>query len=298
MLALVLTFILVPAPAVKLPTLAQLTRAAASGDDVEIERVAARFGAVKLERIAEHGQVKERLAALRALGVVEGAWYLLPELSSLLSSESDDEVAEAAGRAVRQIAAGLSPATMLDGEVPRDIPARAAASLLEAARRSDLRPPLRVAALASLGSLRAVTRIDDAALFRLLADAEPLVRHAAADAVAGVAAADAPLAHALEADSAVEVAAAAAAALCRDVPPSGADSDKGAAFERAARLGPVARDRLRQLAADDQVALVDRLDLLGCLRVHAQPPDQKLLDQLAHAKLEPLKRRARSLGGR
>ena len=90
-------------------------------------------------------------------------------------------------------------------------------------------------------------------------------------------------------------AAARAAALCRDVPGAG---DKGPAFERAAKLSARARERLRQLAADDQVALVDRLDLLGCLRVHAQPPDQKLLDQLAHAKPEPLKRRARSLGGR
>jgi hypothetical protein len=297
MFALVFVSLLAPSPAVKLPTLAQLVRAAASNDDVEIERVAARFGAVKLERIAEHGQPKERVAALRALGVVDGAWYLLPELAALLAGESDTEVADAAARAVRQIAAGLSPVAMLDGEVPRDIPARAAASLIEAAKKSELRPPLRVAALGALGSLHAVTRVDDAALLGLLADGDPQVRHAAADALSGVAAADAPLAHALEADPALEVAAAAAAALCREVPVSG-EKPGDKAFERAARLTPEARARLRQLAADDQVALVDRLDLLGCLRVHAQPPDQKVLDQLARAKLEPLKRRARSLGGR
>ena len=151
-----------------------------------------------------------------------------------------------------------------------------------------------VRAAGELASLRPVTRLDDAALARLLADGDPQVRHAAADALAG-SAADAPLGQALQADSVLEVAAAAAAALCRDVPATG---EKGAAFDRAARLGPPARERLRQLAADDNVALVDRLDLLGCLRVRAQPPDQKLLDQLAHAKLEPLKRRARSLGGR
>jgi hypothetical protein len=138
-----------------------------------------------------------------------------------------------------------------------------------------------------------VAKIDDARLASLLADADPQVRHAAADALGGSPAADAPLMKALEADSAVEVAAAAAAGLCRDVPPTG---EKGT--ERAARLTPPARERLRQLAADEKIALVDRLDLMGCLRVHAQPPDQKVLDQLAHAKLEPLKRRARSLGGR
>jgi HEAT repeat len=290
----VLLFVLAPAPAVKLPTLAQLTRAVASGDDVEIERVAARFGAVKLERIAERGQPKERLAALRALPVVEDAPWLLPELARLMG-DSSDEVADAAAQAVRQIAAGLSPQSMFDGEVPRDVPARAAAALREAALKAELRPPSRVAALAALASLRPVTRVDDGALARLLGDGDLQVRHAAADALAGSAAAEAPLAHALEADGAVEVAAAAAAALCRDVPATG---DKGPAFERAARLTPPARDRLRQLAADDRVALVDRLDLLGCLRVRALPPDQKLLDQLAHAKLEPLKRRARSLGGR
>src|SRR5438132_13530575 len=123
---LLAALLLAPAPAVKLPTLAQLTRAAASGDDVEIERVAARFGAVKLERIAERGQPRERLAALRALGVLDDARYLLPELARLIADDSD-EVAEAAARAVRQIAAGLSPEAMFDGEVPRDVPARAAA---------------------------------------------------------------------------------------------------------------------------------------------------------------------------
>jgi HEAT repeat protein len=281
---------LVPAPAVKLPTLAQLVRAAASNDDVEIERVAARFGAVKLARIAERGQPKERLAALRALGVVDDAAYLLPDLSKLLGDDSDD-IAEAAARSVRQIAAGLSPQAMFDGEVPRDVPARAAAALQEAALHG--RTSSRVAALAALAALRPVAKIDDARLASLLADADPQVRHAAADALGGSPAADAPLMKALEADSAVEVAAAAAAGLCRDVPPTG---EKGT--ERAARLTPPARERLRQLAADEKIALVDRLDLMGCLRVHAQPPDQKVLDQLAHAKLEPLKRRARSLGGR
>jgi hypothetical protein len=279
---------------VKLPTLAQLVRAVASNDDVEIERVAARFGAVKLERIAERGQPKEQLAALRALGVVEGGEYQLPEVARLLTSASAPEIADAAAVAVRQIAASLTPQSMYEGEVPRDVPARSAAVLLEVAQKSDLRPPLRVAAIAALGNLRAVTRVDDGVFSRLFGDADPEVRRAAADA-APLNAAEAPLMRIVEKDPIVEVAASAAAALCRDVPVTG---DKGPAIDRAGRLNPAARERLRALAANDQIALVDRLDLLACLRVHLQPPDQKILDQLAHAKLDSVKRRARSLGGR
>jgi HEAT repeat len=283
---------------VKLPELSQLVRAVRNGDDVEIERVAARLGALRLEHVAEKGKREERLAALRALPLVDGGCYLLPDLVRLFS-DGDADVAEAAGVAVRQIAAGLSPQEMFDREVPRDVPARAAAGLMDAARRAELRPSLRVAAIGDLASLRRVTKLDENTLLRLLGDGEPQVRRAAADALAGVAPAEPPLVHAVEEDPAPEVAAAAAAALCRDVPATGEKGgDKGAAFERAARLSPRARDRLRTLAADEQLALVDRLDLLGCVRVHAQPPDQKLLDQLARAKQDAVKRRARSLGGR
>ena len=135
--------------AVKLPELSLLVRAVRGGDNVEIERVAARFGAVKLERIAERGRREERLAALRGLTVVDDAWYLLPELSRLLD-ESDPDVAEAAALSVRQIAAGLSPQSMYSEEVPRDVPARAAVSLQER------RPPRRAATIgAGGGHLRA-----------------------------------------------------------------------------------------------------------------------------------------------
>src|SRR6188474_1256948 len=96
---------------VKLPTLAQLTRAVASGDDVEIERVAARFGSVRLERIAERGQRSERLAALRALPVMDDSWSMLPDTVKLLAN-GDADIAETTAQAVRQIAAGLSPQTM------------------------------------------------------------------------------------------------------------------------------------------------------------------------------------------
>jgi hypothetical protein len=128
---------------------------------------------------------------------------------------------------------------------------------------------------------------------KLLGDPEPQVRRASADALASVSSAENALNSLIAEDPSTEVAAAAAAALCRDVPPTGT---KGT--ERAARLTPKARDRLRDLGANEQLPLVDRLDLLGCLRVNPQPADQKLLDQLAKSKNDSVKRRARSLGGR
>jgi hypothetical protein len=59
-----------------------------------------------------------------------------------------------------------------------------------------------------------------------------------------------------------------------------------------------ARARLRTLALDENVALADRLDLVGCLRVAKKAADQQVLDQLARRPPESLRRRARALGGR
>ena len=56
-----------PGALVKLPSPADLVAAVRGNDDVEIERVAARVGAVRLEAWAEHGKPAERIAALRAL---------------------------------------------------------------------------------------------------------------------------------------------------------------------------------------------------------------------------------------
>lgn len=281
-------------PTVRLPDAAQLERAVRSGDDVEIERVAARLGPVRLAHMAQLGARAERLAALRAVALVDDAWAMLPELSALLS-DGDGDFAEAAGLAVRQIAAGLTPQAMEAGEVPRDIPARAARTLGDAAARSDLRVSVRASAIAAVASLRGVVKLDEGRLLKLATDPEAQIRRAAIEALAAGPSSESTLVAALG-DGSNEVAAAAAAVLCRDVPATA--SPKNAAAERAARLLPAARDRLRALALDEQVALVDRIDLVGCLRVFAQPPDQKALDTLARRPPESLKRRARSLGGR
>ena len=186
-------------------------------DDVEIERVAARIGAVRLEAWAEHGRPPERLAALRALPLVDDAWAVLPELATLFG-DGDDEVAARAAASALQIAEGLTPELKERDEMPTDVPARAAHELLAAAGKASLKPTLRVTAIEATAALRGVTPVDDKALSALLADGDASVRRAAAEALAAEPAGDKPLEEVLAKDASAEVAAAAASSLCRDVP--------------------------------------------------------------------------------
>jgi hypothetical protein len=286
----------VPGALVKLPSPADLVTAVRGGDDVEVERVAARLGAVRLEAWAEHGKPPERLAALRALPLVADAWSVLPELAPLIA-DGDEEVATRAAEAALRIAERMTPERKTIDEMPGDVPARAARELLAVAGKTTLKPALRVTAIEAAAALRGVTRVDDKLMTALLADSEPAVRRAAAEALAGAGAGDKPLEAALAKDTAVEVAAAAGASLCRDVPVI-APSKPSAAEQRAGKLGPAARQRLRALAMDESVGLADRLDLVSCLRVGKKDVDQKVLDELARKPPDSLRRRARSLGGR
>ncbi len=299
MSALLVVLLLTPPGAlIKLPSPAELVAAVRDNDDVEIERVAARLGSVRLEAWAEHGKPAERLAALRALPLVEDAWFVLPELSKLIG-DSDPEIAGRAAQCALQIAEGLTPERKEQEEMPGDVPARAARELLAAAQKRSARPTVRVTAIEAVAALRGVTRVDDKALAALLADADATIRRAAAEALAGVPAGDKPLEDAVAKDASAEVAAAAAASLCRDVPVIPPSSGRpGAAELRAGRLGPPARQRLRALALDEKLSLADRLDLVGCLRVARKDADQKALDELARRPPDSLRRRARALGGR
>src|SRR6185503_20186427 len=191
-------------------------RAARSGDAVELERVAARLGVVRLARIAGRGTRAERLAALRAIPLEDDAWAVLPEMARLAGG-ADFEIAEAAAACAQKIAEALSPEVVDAREIPRDVPAEAARELTSLAARSELAPSVRVAALAALGALRAVTTVDLGALEKLLADGEPQVRRAAAESLDGARAAEPALEKTLAGDP---IAAAAAATLCRDVPPA------------------------------------------------------------------------------
>jgi hypothetical protein len=287
-----------PGALVKIPSPADLVAAVRGNDDVEIERVAARIGAVRLEAWAEHGKPAERLAALRALPLVDDAWFVLPELAKLLA-DGDDEVALRAAECARRVAESLTPEDKERDEMPADVPARAARELLAIAQKATLKPAVRTRAIEAVAALRGLTRVDDKALVALLADGDVVIRRAAAEALAAAPAGEKALVETLAKDASPDVAAAAAASLCRDVPVIAASSGKAGAGEaRAARIGGAARDRLRALALDEKVSLADRLDLVACLRVAKKDADQKVLDELARKPPDSLRSRARSLGGR
>src|SRR5437016_5929698 len=147
--------------------------------------------------------------------------------------------------------------------MPRDVPARSARALLQAAGEAKLKVPLRVEALEATAALRGVTRVDDKAIAQLFSDPEPALRRAAAEALAGSSGVEASLSNALASDGEVAVAAAAGATLCREVPVV-AGGKPSALEQRIAKLPAAARARLRALALDDKVSLADRLDLIGC----------------------------------
>jgi hypothetical protein len=299
---LLVVLILAPSGAlVRIPSPADLVSAVQSGDDVEIERLATRIGAVKLERQAEHGKPAERLAALHALPLVEDSWAVLPELARLIS-DGDSEVATRAAECARQVAGGMTPEVKEREEIPGDVPARAARELTAQAQKTSLSSTLRTTAIEALASLRGITRLDDKALAALLGDPDAQIRRAAAAALAAQPAGDKPLEEALVKDASADVAAAAGASLCRDVPlipPTARPTPATMTPDtRAAKLSPAARTRLRALALDENVALADRLDLVACLRVAKKDADQQVLDQLARRPPETLRRRARALGGR
>jgi hypothetical protein len=289
-------FLMPPGALVKFPDAAALVAAAESHDEVELERVAARLGAPRLEQLAARGDKRTRHAALHALPLVDDGWATLPSLP-LLFADADEETAALAALAARRIAEGMTP-ELYDHDLPRDVPARAVRLLLQAAGNEKLKPALRVQALEATAALRSVTRVDDKAVARLLADREPAVRRAAAEALAGSPGGlDPALGKTLAADADNTVAAAAAATLCREIPVVGGGKP-GTLEQRIAKLPAAARTRLRTLALDDKVSLADRLDLITCLRVAMQPDDQKTLDTLARRPPESLRRRALSLGGR
>jgi hypothetical protein len=286
---------------VRLPTADVLVAADRGGDELELERVAGRLGAGRLGMLLASGARDERVAALHALPLVDDGWARLPEIAHDIF-DSDGEVASAAATCARRLAERLTPETRERDEVPSDVPARAAQELAKAAGQRALAPTLRVPAIEALAALRGVTRVDDKPLLALLGDANADVRRAAAESLWGVPAATDWLTNALVKDGSATVAAAAGAALCRDVPLVAPSVKPPAAAalpdQRASKLKEPARARLRALALDDNVPLTDRLELLPCLRVNRQPADQQTLDTLARRPPESLRRLARALGGR
>ncbi len=273
------------------------------GDEVEIERVAGRLGAVRLARIAvaKGGKRDERVAALRSIPLVADGWAVLPDIAQLMLDQ-DGEVSRHAAECARQIAESLSRDRVEHDEIPLDVLRVAQAMLGAEASNATLTSSTRSSAVFAVAALREVTKMDEAAIPRLLGDADPSLRRAAAESLSPGPAAEAALENVLGTDSANEVAATAAAILCREVPAQApALGRENNAERRAAKLGTKARDRLRALAADPSIPLADRLDLLPCLRLgaggDAGVKDRQVLTQLAQSKSEPesLRKRAQAL---
>jgi hypothetical protein len=280
--------------AVHLPSVRDLAAAARSHDDVELERIAARLGIARLSKIAvADEETGQRLAALRAIPLLPNGWSALEDLVMLIG-HPNEAIANAALDAVWRVTEGLSPARAELEEIPRDIPSRAARRLLEKALDDHLAIQRRVGALFSATSLRRLTPIEEPLIVSLLKNAHAEVRRAAAETLAGIPAAEQALSHLLEADLSALVAAAAGISLCRDIPVT---EGGGSALARGTRIPPRAHDRLRALALDETIPILDRLELLPCLHATGEPTDQKILDQLAKVGPKALRRKARALGG-
>ena len=296
MLPLLVTLLALPgnlprAVEVCLPSNAALVEAARARDDVELERLARRLGPSRLARLARGGRRAERLAALRALPLVDGAWAEIGELATLLG-DPDGELAEAVARALGRIADGLSAETIYAEEIPSDVPLAAARALFAVAARGELRPPLRassVRAATALWRLGTPGSSIESALTPLLSDEAAAVRRAAVDGLD--ARVSTKLLEAALGDADPSVAAAAGAALCASEP-------QEALPGVAKALDEPSRERVRALAGDERLAASDRLDLIPCLRAFGSADDKKLLDKMARSRIDAIKRRARSFGGR
>jgi hypothetical protein len=292
-------------PGVKLPSLAALAEVVRGGDEVEIERVARRIGEARLAKAALAGPHAERLAALRALPLVDDAWASLGPLVPVLA-DGDSEVADAAAKAVARIAERLTPHAVFSEEIPPDVPRSAAKELWAMAGRKEVRASSRATAVAAASLLRRqlkpVPPVEDALIDALLADPDATVRRAAVEALGPLAPVVGGAKPAITArlekailDGDPQVAAAAGVAICAGVP---ATVSRLPAEQSATLLGEPARARLRTLVADESTGLADRLDLIPCLRAFATLADRKALDVLARSTTDSIKRRARAYGGR
>ncbi len=283
---------------VRLPATNVLVAALRHNDDVELERLGTRLGPDRLTALLDEpvGAGREddrdvRRAIWRALSLIDDGWTVLPELAERLPRET---LAPAdAAHAVRQVAEGL-PSRLWGREVPTDLARRSTRMLAQALNAVSL-PAARVDVVYALSALGRVAPVDGVTLGRLLDDEheDATVRRAAAEALATEGApalsgdaqhrTEAALLTAVDHAAAPNVAAAAAAVLCR-------------ASWHTPRTA-TQQARIRQLATDGDEEIVDRLDLLGCLRPN-DPLDRKVLDDLAAHGPEALRRRARAQGGR
>ncbi|HJZ85376.1 MAG TPA: hypothetical protein VKN99_09415 [Polyangia bacterium] len=245
------------------PKLEALVAAARKGDPVELDRVARRLGAARLGRALANGPIDLQKAALEAAPRVDESWTLLVPAARLCGSASDP-LGQAAARAVRRIASQLVSGAPNLTEVPRDVVAVAVQALLHVARAADLAAARRADAIGLVALLSPLSPPARPELLALLDDAAPPVRRAAVDALAADPGATDALARLLERDAQPQVAAGAAAALCRRLP----------------RIHQAAWTRLRELALSAKIDPADGIDLVLCLAAGGQE-DRALVAEAA-----------------
>jgi hypothetical protein len=238
------------------PAVESLVAATRRGDAVEIDRVARRLGAGRLARAIDDPSVDVRRAALGAAPRVEDAWTLLPAILARAVRPGEPTAAEALvalRRILQQIDLGSPQAPEIPGDTLRGTSDRLAAFAVQ----PGVALSLRVQALAIVALLAPAAPPPRAPLRALLTDGAPQVRRAAADAWSSEVEAVESLGDVAARDERPEVAAAAAAAICR----------------RALPLGRLSSERLRALAAGADVDPADAIELLGCL-VHGGAADR------------------------
>ena len=270
MKALVVLSLVIGSP----PKLDALVAAANKKDPVELDRVARRLGAGRLLHGLSSDKAEVKRATLEAAPRVDDCWILLVPATRLIASP-DEQVAQAAVRAARRIAAQLTSGAGDLAELPRDVPREAVRLLVQDARTAELGVHRRAEALGVLATLAPVAAPARSDLVPLLDDPAVEVRRAAVDLLAPDKMAIDALARVIERDSQAEVAGGAAAAVCSRLP----------------RAAAGAWTRLRALALDGKVDPADAVDLLACLAAGGTD-DRALVVQAAKSHPTPFVRTA------
>lgn len=287
----VLGALLLLAPEVVIPRPLELS--AASGDAVELERLATRVGPVRLIKLAmsaaQSGQLRAALAALRGLGLAGSlhpdvaAQGLLP-LAELVGQTQDDKLRAVAIEALVRLCEGLQEAPTCaqpdDRDCGEDL-SPVPKYLLQLAALPVLPPPVRGQLVHAVRALPVSMWRAQAPRLALLAQGPPPVRDAALAALGLLAQ------HHLEREllalalppTGGELASAALAELCLPLPRKPARPPA----PPAPSLSPELAAQVRALSAADQ-PLPQRQRLQDCLRLLGTPQDKQLLQSIATAR--------------
>lgn len=264
-------------------------------DIVELERTARRVGVGRLERALMSPNPPLRAAAIAAAPFLGKAWLLLPSLAGLLGSR-DAVQSPSAAEAILRIAEDLRRPDLEHNEDLPETLSDVTDRLAACGRDPGLSPAVRAKALLALAQLMEVVEVGEEALLDLLADPEPVVRQAAIELFAHTSNDEAltRLAGLVVSESAPNVARAAAALICAEVPVS-----RGRDPARLLALGHArAQNRLRQIAQDPDASEDQLLDVARCLLRIGKPADWKSYRALERR--SPLLRRQlrRTMSGR